>query len=53
MHACRYKGMTLMNKIQRIKAQAVVRAFQIVATAVAEAEASICIVSEQFAVRAT
>jgi hypothetical protein len=53
MHACRYKGMTLMNRIQRIGAQAVVGAFRTVATAVAEAEASIRTVSERFAVRAT
>jgi hypothetical protein len=53
MHACRYKGMALMNRIQRIGAQAVVGAFRTVATAVAEAEASIRTVSERFAVRAT
>lgn len=53
MHACGCKGMALMNRIQRIGAQAVTRAFRTVATAVAEAEASIRTVSERFTVRAT
>jgi hypothetical protein len=53
MHACGCKGMALMNRIQRIGAQAVTGAFRTVATAVAEAEASIRTVSERFAARAT
>jgi hypothetical protein len=53
MHACGYKGMALMNRIQRVGAQAITGAFRTVATAVAEAEASIRTVSERFAVRAT
>jgi hypothetical protein len=53
MHACGCKGMALMNRIQRIGAQAVTGAFRTVATAVAEAEASIRTVRERFAVRAT
>jgi endonuclease/exonuclease/phosphatase family metal-dependent hydrolase/ribonuclease HI len=53
MHACGCKGMALMNRIQRIGAQAVTGAFRTVATAVAEAEASIRTVSERFAERAT
>lgn len=53
MYACGYKGIALINRIQRIGAQAVTGAFRTVATAVAEAEASIRTVSERFAVRAT
>lgn len=45
--------MALMNRIQRVGAQAITGAFQIVATAVAEAEASIRTVGERHAERAT
>jgi hypothetical protein len=53
MYACGCKGMALMNRIQRIGAQAVTGAFRTVATAVAEAEASIRTVSERWAEKAT
>jgi hypothetical protein len=53
MHACGCKGMALMNRIQRIGAQAVTGAFRTVATAVAEAEASIRTIGERHAERAT
>lgn len=52
-HACGGKAMALMNRIQRLGAQAVTGAFRTVATAVAEAEASIRTVSERHAERAT
>jgi hypothetical protein len=52
LHACGYRGMALMNRIQRIGAQAVIGAFRTVATAVAEAEASIRTVGERHAERA-
>ena len=52
-HACRNKAMALMNKIQRLGQQAVTGVFRTVATAVAEAEASIRAVSERHAERAT
>jgi hypothetical protein len=45
--------MALMNRIQRVGAQAITGAFRTVATAVAEAEASICTVGERHAERAT
>jgi hypothetical protein len=53
MHACGCKGMALMNRIQRIGAQAITGAFRTVETAVAEAEASIRTVGERHAERAT
>lgn len=53
MHACGCKGLALMNRIQRLGAQAVTGAFRTVATAVAEAEASIRTVRERHAERAT
>ena len=46
MHACGSKGMALMNRVQRAGAQAIIGAFKTVATAVAEAEASIRTVRE-------
>jgi hypothetical protein len=52
MHACGCKGLALMNRIQRLGAQAVTGAFRTVATAVAEAEASIRTVRERHAERA-
>ena len=52
MHACGVKGMALMNRIQRVGAQAIIGAFRTVATAVAEAEASIRTVGERHAERA-
>jgi hypothetical protein len=45
--------MALMDRIQRIGAQAITGVFRTVATAVAEAEASIRIVSERHVERAT
>lgn len=53
IHTCRVKGMMLMNRIQRVGAQAITGAFRTVATAVAEAEASIRTVAEQHTERAT
>jgi hypothetical protein len=53
MHACGYKGMALMNRIQRVGAQAITGAFRTVATAVAEAEANIHTAGERHAERAT
>jgi hypothetical protein len=53
MHACGCKGMALMNRIQRLGAQAVTGVFRTVATAVAEAEASIRTVKERHVERAT
>jgi hypothetical protein len=47
IHACGYKGIALMNRIQRLRAQAVTGVFRTVATLVAEAEASIRTVSER------
>ena len=52
MHACGVKGMALMNRIQKVGAQAITGTFRTVATAVAEAEASIRTVSERHAERA-
>jgi hypothetical protein len=53
MHACGCKGMALINRIQRVGAQAITGAFRTVATAVAEAEASIRTVGERHAEKAT
>ena len=53
IHACVCKAMALVNRIQRLGAQAVTGAFRTLATAVAEAEASIRTVSERHAERAT
>jgi hypothetical protein len=52
MHACGYKSMALMNRIQKVGAQANTGVFRTVATAVAEAEASILTVGERHAERA-
>ena len=52
MHACGAKGMALMNRIQKVGAQAITGTFRTVATAVAEAEASIRTVGERHAERA-
>ena len=53
MHVCGYKGMALMNRIQRVGAQAITGAFRTVATTVAEAEAGIRTVVERHAERTT
>ena len=45
--------MALINRIQKVGAQAITGAFRTVATAVAEAEASIRIVDERHTERAT
>src|ERR1700730_18112429 len=47
IHACRCKGLALINRMKRAGAQAIIGAFRIVATAVAQAETSISIVSER------
>ncbi len=41
MHTCGCKAMAGLNRVQKIGAQAIIGAFRTVATAVAEAEASI------------
>ncbi|KAJ3454608.1 hypothetical protein MRS44_013208 [Fusarium solani] len=53
MHACRETSIRAINRVQRLGAQAIVGTFHTVATAVAEAEASILPVRERFAKRAT
>ena len=53
IYACGYKGMALINRIQKVGAQAITGAFRIVATTVVEAEASIRIVDERYTERAT
>jgi ribonuclease HI len=53
MHACGCKGMASMNRIQKVGAQAITGVFRTVATAVAEAEASVRTVGERHAERAT
>ena len=52
-HACGLKGMALLARVQRIGAQAVTGAFRTVATAVAEAEASIRSVTARHSSKAT
>ena len=52
MHACGYKGMALIHRIQKVGAQAITGVFRTVATTVAEAEASIRIVGERYIERA-
>jgi hypothetical protein len=47
-HRCRAAQMKVINRIQRIGAQAIIGTFNTVATAVAEAEASIQSVQERF-----
>jgi ribonuclease HI len=53
MHSCGWKTMPSMNRVQRIGAQAITGSFRSVATAVAEAEASICTIRERHSERAT
>ena len=52
MHACGSKGMNLMNRVQRVGAQAIIGAFRTVSVAVAEAEASIRTVRQRQAEKA-
>ena len=52
-HACGLKGMALLARVQRIGAQAVTGAFRTVATAVAEAEASLRSVTDRHSAKAT
>ena len=52
-HACGWKTMPSMNRVQSIGAQAIAGTFRTVATAIAEAEASIRTVQERHAERAT
>jgi hypothetical protein len=52
MHACGWKAMASMNRVQRIGAQAITGAFCTVATAIGEAEASIRTVRERHSERA-
>jgi hypothetical protein len=51
-HACGWKTMPPMNRVQSIGAQAIIGTFRTVATAVAEAEASIRTVQERHTERA-
>lgn len=53
MHARRTNALAVLNRVQKIGAQAVTGAFRTVATAVAEAEAGIRTVAERQAERAT
>ena len=53
MHACKGKAMASMNRAQRVGAQAITGTFCTVATAIAEAEASIRTVHERHSERAT
>jgi hypothetical protein len=53
MHACGCEAKSSINRVQRIGAQAIIGTFRTVATAIAEAEASIRTVHERHAERAT
>jgi ribonuclease HI len=53
MHTIKGNAMASLNRVQRIAAQAITGTFSTVATAVAEAEASICTVHERHTERAT
>ena len=53
IYTCGYKGMALINRIQKVGAQAITGAFRIVATTVIEAEASIRVVDKRHIERAT
>jgi len=53
MHACRGSTIAIINKVQRIKAQAIIGTFRIVATVIREAKASIQSVRERHLERAT
>lgn len=53
MYACGYKGIALINRIQRARAQAITGAFRIVATIVVEAEANIRTASNRHVDRET
>ncbi|KAF5256557.1 hypothetical protein FOXYS1_12962 [Fusarium oxysporum] len=48
MHACKYRRASPINRVQRIRAQAIVGTFLTVATSVAEAEAHIASTHERF-----
>ncbi|KAJ6436766.1 Chromo domain protein [Purpureocillium lavendulum] len=48
MHACRYKRVGPINRVQRVGAQAIIGTFMTVATSIAEAEASIPSAQERF-----
>ena len=52
MHACNYKLVGPINRVQRMAAQAIVGTFRTVATSVAEAEAHIASVQDRFWKRA-
>ena len=53
MYAYGYKGIALINRIQKVGAQAITGAFRTVATTVIEAEASIRTVDKRHTERAT
>lgn len=53
MHSRRWKAMPSINRVQRIKAQAITGSFRTVATAIAEAEASIHTIRERHSEKAT
>ena len=53
MHASGWKSMPSMNRVQKIRAQAITGTFSTVATAIGEAEASIRSVQERHAAKAT
>lgn len=53
MNACGSAGTTALNRIQKVEAQAVTGCFRTIATAIAEAEASIRSVGELYVQKAT
>ena len=53
MHACGVSAITVLNRVQRIGAQAIIGTFRTVATVIGEAEASIQSVRERHLERAT
>jgi hypothetical protein len=53
MYTCTAQAMAALNKVQREGGKSITESFCTVATAVAEAEASICTVSQRHTDRAT
>ena len=53
MHACGGSAIAVINRVQRIRAQAIIGIFRIVAIVIREAEASIRLVRERHSERAT
>jgi hypothetical protein len=53
IYAYRVSAIAIINRVQRIRAQAIIGTFRIVATAIREAEVSIRLVRERHLERAT